>query len=158
MNLQKWTQLSEMAAALAVVVTLVILIQEVRTNTLAIRQQGLDQRATNVAQPFLDPAVLPRLYAKVKSVDGGVDPDVAAFMARYDMSMEEALQWTRHLSMLWRGVESEFLINGRSPTLDLWIRQAFRSPDIGLAWSSWEDWPGLFDPAFVQYVRQASGR
>jgi hypothetical protein len=165
MNLQRWTQLSEIAASFGVIITLVILIQEVRTNTLAIRQQTLEQRAAAVAEPFLNPEVLPGLYARVKAVDGEVDPDVAAFMERYAMTAEEALQWTRHLQVLWRSVEAEFLVNGPTPFVESFVDGALARTDsgqawgdLGLAWQAWESWSNYFDPAFAAYVRDRSPR
>lgn len=132
-RLEKWTQVAEIVAAAGVIITLVILVQEVRTNTLAIQEQSRAQFTAATAEPFLSPDVLPGLYAKVKGVDSlAVDPEVVAFVDRYDMTPAEAIQWTRLISIQWAQWEARFEREGPSEELARWIRLLMTKPDIEL--------------------------
>ena len=152
-RLEKLTQIAEIVAAVGVIVTLAILVQEVRTNTLAIQEQSRAQYAAAIAEPFLDPSVLPSLYAKVKSVDSqAVDQVVVAFEDRYDMTTEQAIQWTRLLHIQWSQLEARFAREGSSEDLARLVRLWMTSPDLELYARS----PNQLGGAFAEYVSRVT--
>ena len=99
----------------AVIVSLAILIFEVRENTQAINRQISNDRAAALSVPFFE-GELPTVLAKVSKVQG-YDPTLSSFMEVYDLTLEEAILWQRHLFYLWDVLESEFLAEGDSQQL-----------------------------------------
>ena len=153
-RLEKWTQVAEIVAAAGVIITLVILVQEVRTNTRAVQEQSRMQFTAAIAEPFLSPEVLPQLYAKVKAVDSlALDPVVASFADRYDMTPAEAIQWTRLLFLQWSQWEARFEREGPSVELASWIRLFMASPDFEL-YSRTNILPG--GAPFAEYVARVT--
>jgi hypothetical protein len=153
-RLEKWTQVAEIVAAAGVIITLVLLIQEVRTNTRAVQEQSRAQFTAAISEPFLSPDVLPGLYAKVKAVDSlALDPEVVAFVDRYDMTPAEAIQWTRLLFLQWSQWEARFEREGPSEELANWIRRIMAAPDFEL-YARTIDWPG--GGPFAEYVARVT--
>ena len=73
MKLQQWAHLAEIGASVGVIVTLLLLLQEVRGNTAAIERQASLDRTTAWTAPFFPSSDLPDILAKIKAVDG-VEP------------------------------------------------------------------------------------
>ena len=48
------------------------------------------------------------ILARIREVDGA-DPLLTAFVERYGFTTEEAILWTRHLRLLWNGLEADYL-------------------------------------------------
>jgi hypothetical protein len=137
-RLERFTQVAEIVASVGVIITLVILVQEVRTNTIVVEEQSRAQMMAALTGPFLNPDVLPGLYAKVKSVDSlAVDQAVVAFEDRYGMTTEEAVQWTRLLWLQWSQWEALFAREGPSEDLATIIRFTMTAPDVELFVRSW---------------------
>ena len=90
-KLQEYALITEIVSGIAILITLAILIIEVRNNTAAIELQVAENRSAASMAPFFNPQTLPGLYAKVKEVDGLDDEEIIAFMAHCDMSIEEAI-------------------------------------------------------------------
>ena len=109
MKLEQARQWSELVASVAVAVTLVLLVTEVRANTLALERQATMERTAAFGAPFLDDTVLASIVGKIKTVDG---PDrlPAAFVEQYSLTYEEATIWERHLWILWSSLEGDFLV------------------------------------------------
>lgn len=70
MNSRKLADWSEIVSSLVVVLTLVFLIVEIRTQTKAIERQAAQMRAENFAAPFLDSELLISASRKVRMRDG----------------------------------------------------------------------------------------
>jgi hypothetical protein len=107
MNTQAWAQRAEIVASCAVVVTLVFVILEIRSNTAAIERRATLDRATSLSAPFFMSPDMPAILAKVKAVDG-LDPELQAFADRYNLSAEESILWTRHLGEIWEGLQADY--------------------------------------------------
>lgn len=150
MKVERWTQWAEIVASVAVVVSLVFLIQEVRYNTAVMERQAVMDRAAVVNAPFLGESQLPSIIAKIKAVDGP-DPAVSAFVEQYDLSYEEAVRWTRHLSLIWIGLEADFIASGLSPRLERTTRGLLQSEDHQLFWEMGA--PQVADQKFREYAR-----
>jgi len=148
MKLQKWAQGAEIVASVGVVITLVILVQEIRWNTRALERQSDLDRAQALTTPFFEAPELASVLSKIKAVDGH-DPLPEAFMGRYELTPEEAILWERHLWLVWLDHEAEFERSGPSPKLEAWIRGALASPDNRLYWEVQRDAHGAGFQAFV---------
>lgn len=135
MRLEKWVPVAEVVASLSVVLTLLLLVIEVRANTAAIERETYVQRADRQYEPFLDPAAMPDIYAKIKAVDGP-DVSVQVLMDRYGLSVEEAVIWAWYLGQNWRGREADFLYDGPSESLEMSIRSLLAIPDNRAYWEA----------------------
>lgn len=152
MRLKFWVDVAEITASLAVVATLVILILQIKeSNDIEQAQAGLRQAQWD-AQLFLTSGELPQILAKIKDVDGY---DLQPWIERYDLSYAEAASWNRWLTLLWRGMEIDFLLLGPNARLDQTIRQAAHWPDQQL-YLQGAFFPGtpLFNKDFAAYVRE----
>jgi hypothetical protein len=148
MNLESWTQRAEIIASFAVVVTLVFLLLEVRSNTLAIERQAHLDRAESMAAPFLATPDLARVLAKVKAVDG-MEPLNQAFAKRYDLSAEESIVWVRHLSAIWDGLQADYTYTGQTEQVDQFARSLLSYPDNQMYWKFQGAW---YSADFRSYV------
>lgn len=146
----RWFHYIEVITGLSVVVTLVVLIVEVRTNTHAIERQILLDRAANAAAPFVLGPELLEAYERIKEVDGW-DPENQEFMERYRLEPRQAIAWTRFLLVNWSGLEADYLTSGPSGKLRSQIIGLMTFPDNRLFW---EAAGSMFDPEFVAYVEQ----
>lgn len=151
MKLERWAHWAEIGASLAVVVSLVFLIQEVRYNTKILERQAVLDRTEAFNTPFFGNSDLPSILVRIKAVDGG-DPVEQAFIDRYALTPEEAAQWVRHLALLWTVLEADYRVNGESGSLAAIARGLLESPDNQLFWElgapqvssiEFRDWVGL---------------
>jgi len=146
----KLLQYVEMITGVSVVVTLIILIVEVRTNTQMVERQLLMDATMNVAAPFTSGPELPQAYERVKEVDGW-ETSIQAFMERYDMEPAQAIAWTRFLTLNWGRIEADYLTIGPSEQLAAQIKGLITFPDNVLFW----DTRGRsFDAKFMDYVER----
>jgi hypothetical protein len=153
MRLQPWTQLAEIVASAAVVITLLFLIMEVRGNTRAVeRQIGLDGVA-RVTAPLINFADFAEIYGRVKAIDGP-EPLTAAFAERYRLTLEQSVRWARYHHQLWLGLQADYLYSGPSARLDNTLRVLLSFPDSRLFWDHEK---GLFTEAFAAHVEALRG-
>lgn len=157
MKLQQWAHWSEIVASVAVVVTLVILVREVRGNTLALERQADLDRAAALTTPFFSASRLASVLARIKSVDGA-DPLPQAFMDRYGLTPEDAILWERHLWLVWLQHEADFERSGPSPKLEAWIGAALDTPDNVLYWQTLGRYSGAEFRSFVNGIAAALGQ
>ena len=87
MKLKGWANLAEITASVAVVVSLIILIVQMKESNDIERAQSLFRVAYWDAQLFIMSEELPQAMAKIKAVDGN---DMQMYMDRYDLSYEQA--------------------------------------------------------------------
>jgi hypothetical protein len=113
---QSWREIGELVGISAIVVSLVVLIIEVRENTVAIERQIAMDRATALAAPFFE-SELPSILAKIQSVEGAHGATLA-YMENWDLSLSEAIRWERHLLLLWETLEAQYIADGPSEELD----------------------------------------
>lgn len=151
-QLRTWVDIAEITASLAVVVTLVILIVQIREAGLIEQRESAIRAAEWDAAVFLQSDVLAEALTKIKAVDG-IEEGIQELMDRYDMSYEQAAAWNRYLVLNWAGVQADYLYHGRSKELDQRILHNLQWPDqailirpvFGQTWSP-------FHPDFNDYV------
>jgi len=149
MKLERWAHWAEIGASAAVVVSLLLLVQQVRQNTVMLERQIALDRSTAFNAPFLEDSPLPDILERIKAVDGR-EPVEAALMARYDLDYAEAVRWVRHLALVWTALEADFIANGRSASLDGVAWALLGSPDNRLYWENGA--PQVTDGDFRGYV------
>ena len=150
MKLEHVASWSEVVASLGVIVTLALLVREVRDNTRALEREALVSRANTLYAPYLGESEVPAILAKVKAVDGPEELE-QAYIARYGLSYEEAAIWARYEGTIWSGLEADFALLGDSPAIAERIRVLLkRYPDIQLWWEVAS--PLLAGPEFRAYV------
>lgn len=148
-RLEQWSHWAEIVASVAIVVSLVFVLQEVRYNTVILERQAAVDRAQAFNAPYLADSPLPAILEKVKAVDG-MEPLEGALMERYGLTFQEAVQWGRHLSLLWTVLESDYRVNGHSPELAGVAVALLKSPDNQLFWDNGA--PQVTDGDFFGYV------
>jgi hypothetical protein len=151
MKLRMWVDIAEITASVAVVVTLLLLIFQMR-------ESDEQERVTNAlrmvqwdAQMFLQSDQLPTISAKIEEVS---NPDfMGEFRKRYDLSIEEAALWNRWLYLLWKSLEAEFLLVGPSDELEERIRLSISYEDQQLViLPQLKSTNALFHERFKRYV------
>jgi len=150
MNTRKWATWMEIVASVAVVITLVFLIYEVRQNTLAIERQTILDRQSRLVYPYLSSGDFRAVYAKIKVKDGR-ELRVKALIDRYELTDDESVLWVRHLDDNWKGIEADYIQYGPSPDLDGLIVGFLNFPDAKLYWESSVK-EGVFSTPFVDHV------
>ena len=148
MKLQQWAHWAEIGASVGVIIALLLLLQEVRGNTLAIERQASLDRAAIWTAPFFPSPDLPDILAKIKTVDG-LEPVDQEFVDRYNLTAEESILWTRHLASIWTRLETEYLYDGPSERLASLIQDFLTYPDEQLYW---ENDQVFFTTEFQSYV------
>jgi hypothetical protein len=152
MKMQKWVDLAEITASVGVIITLIILILDVRENTRALERQVHVERVSRLVAPYLENDAIPRVYARIKAVDGE-DALVQAYADRYDLTIEDAVRWRSHLDQLWTTIEADFLFSGESEALDTLVADLLVYPDEQLYW---EHSRPMFTKEFVVYLEAFS--
>lgn len=110
MKLRLWVDVAEIAASVAVVVTLVILILQIRESDEQERVQNSVRMAQWDAEMFLQSTELPVIAAKIEEAR---DPEfLIEFRKRYGLTAEQAGIWNRWLFLLWKSLEAEYLSSG----------------------------------------------
>ena len=142
----------EIVTGISVVVTLVLLLVEVRANTGALERQIRMDQAQSVAEPVLDDGLLRSAYRKVKERDGW-EPEVTAFMDEYGLTEEESIAWTRFLYWAWVRREADFTYLGRDPSLAASIHGLLIFPDNQLYWDTGRDGFSEEFQAWVDEIR-----
>jgi type III secretory pathway component EscR len=146
MKLKNWASIAEMVASLAVIISLALLVLEVRGNTLAVERQINKDHVRSILTPFIDPPILLSAMKKIKNVDGH-DDYVQAFMESYDLDSAEAYAWGNFLLIIWMDMEQDFVENGPSDRLAEQIRELVRHPDVTLFLENFE-----FSEVFNSYI------
>jgi hypothetical protein len=149
-----WKDIAEAVGIVAIVLSLILLVIEVRDNTAAVARQTALDRVAFITEPFFD-SDLSRILAKIKAVDSENAPQIVAFMKAYDLTHEEAITWDRHLWLIWEVLEAEYLVEGASQELDNQIRTLLSAPDnqvyVDLVG------PYRFSTQFAEHVRELRG-
>lgn len=131
LKLKKLALTAEVVASFAVIISLILLLLEVRGNTLAMERQTEMAHYNSLFTAFIEPTALMSAMTKIKAVDG-IEADIEAFIATYDMSETEATAWSRFQLLIWAGMQQSFIYDGPSDRLAKEIRQLLRFPDIVL--------------------------
>ena len=129
-----WTRWIEPLTSVSVIISLIVLIAEVRTNTRAIERQNRLDYVTSLTEPFLDDVPIGAVLAKIKAVDGREAP-IEAFIEAYGLTDVEAAAWGRYLYRLWYGIEADFYYSGRE-AVESTARTLLLYPDAKLYWKT----------------------
>ena len=152
MKLKLWVDVAEIIASVAVVITLVILIFQIREGNEIERVEAGLRQAQWDAQMFLMSNELPDILAKIKEVDGN---DMQPLMERYNLTYAEAATWNRWLTLMWRGIGIDFYRNGPSEGLARGIRNTATWPDQKLyIQGAFNEEASFYGPEFSAYVRE----
>ena len=111
---------AELIGVSSIIVSLGFLIFVIRENSLAIEQQAALERANTIAAPYFE-SELASILVKVSKVDGDFGLP-ARFVDRYDLTIEEAILWERHLWHVWEAIEASYITEGASEKLERQIR------------------------------------
>ena len=149
---KNWAQRIELIASVSVVVTLVLLVVEVRANTGALERQILLDRSANMATPFMEGPELLEAFRRVKSVDGW-GPLETEFMERYGLEPAQSVAWTFFLFKIWNNLEADHAFAGPSDELTASIQGLLAFPDNQLYWKHAAD---QFSPEFIAYVEEVA--
>ncbi|MEJ2483998.1 MAG: hypothetical protein P8049_13035 [Gemmatimonadota bacterium] len=145
MTTSRWRAWAELLAAVSVVVTLIVLVVEVRANTKAIERQILMDRTANVTAPYTSGPELLAAFEKVKRVDGW-DPTQRAFMHQYGLEPGEAISWMMFLVRVWKGLDADFAYSGPSEQLATSITSLLSFPDNRIFYQ-----PGVVSPPYGRH-------
>jgi hypothetical protein len=138
-------------ASLAVVISLTLVVMEIRGNTLAVERQVIADHQRAIFTPFLSPEVLVSAINKIKAVDGHANY-VQAFMTTYDMNESEAYVFTNFQLTIWADMVRDYTENGPSDRLAEQIRLLVRHPDVNLFLKHWAG-SGVFS-SYIESVRR----
>jgi len=133
MEFRRWAPVGEIIASVAVVVTLIVLIVEIRGNTLAIERQAVLDRSEHFSAPYLDGQDLAAIHAKVKAKDG-VSSVVQAIGDRYALSPQEAVVWHRYLDRIWSNLIANYRYGGPSAEIEETVAVFLTYPDSQIYW------------------------
>ncbi len=150
MKLKLWVDIAEIVASLAVVATLGLLVIQIsQSNDIEQRQSALRQAQWD-AEMFLLSDELPSILSKIKAVDGN---DLQPWMEKYGLSYAEAASWNRWLTLMWRGLELDYMLNGASDRMERAIRNAASWPDqqLYMRGTFLSETP-FFSDQFTEYV------
>lgn len=144
MKLEKWALGAEIVGATAIVITLIILIVEVRGNSDAIRAQTISAQVDRELERrrwiFLNEGGIADLVLKSRS--GAPISEAERFrLARYYVSLLDSFEWQ------YREVRADRLPES---VLNVWAWQGLWRDDPMMK-DRWELTKGIRDPAFVEY-------
>ena len=153
MKLEKWALIAEVVSGLAVVLTLVFVLFEIRTNNDFLERQLNLDRIDRTSRTVMESEYLPGIIEKIKKVDVDEIGDVTqAFMDRYGLSFVEADRFGRYQRQQWQGFEADYLAGARYPRMEQTIALLLSFSDQRLFWDNSEV---TFDPRFVEFVEES---
>ncbi len=152
MKLANAARMAEVVANLGVIITLIVLVVEVRENTRAQQRATLMDRSVAMNQVFFETPRMAEILSSIKAVDGWDSPAYEeAFADRYGTPIEDAILWARYMASLWAGLEADFVLDGPSPDLEARIRLLLPFADQVLFWETGA--AQISNTDFVTYVQ-----
>jgi len=151
MNWEATSTIAGIVSAIAVVVTLIFLVLEIRRNTREMSRRISVERTVRAFEPFLTASGMSEIHAKIKAIDGVEEP-TRAFMEAYGLSSQEAFRWFAHLALNWWTLANDFDFLGPSARLVAQIRQLLAYADNRLFWKISHGW---FSAEFTAYVEES---
>ncbi len=133
MRTKDWATWAEIVASVAVIITLIFLVYEVRQNTKALERQTMLERSSRLVGPYMSSGEFRAIYAKIKRKDGR-EESVAAFVDSYGLSDEEAVYWVRSLEQNFAGVAADYYRDGPTAELERLFTGLLSFPDAMLYW------------------------
>lgn len=148
-QLKAFALVAEIVGGIAIVVSLAILIMEIRENTAMLERRMAHDRAEAVSRDMIQSEDLAVILDKIKQVDGH-GPHITSFMNEYGLTAAESIRWNRHQHLIWQGLQADY--KAGSADVESVIRYAIQFPDNQLFIESLED--GIMDEDFLEFVRQ----
>ena len=151
MKLEKWALIAEVISAVAILVTLVILVIDVRFNSRLLERQlfldRVDRLYFGASNEMLE------IYEKMRAVEADSDSaHIQEFMSRYDFTYLEAQRWSSYAWRTWKTYEADYFLDDTGFSgLEENIRGSLRDPGLALYL---ELRPNLFDYRFVEFVEE----
>ena len=115
-KLQKWTVSAEILGGIAILVTLIVLILEVRENTETNRRTNMIQLTTAPVNAYLSNPNIQSVSNKVSEA-GRASPVIDIFQTEFNLTYEEARLYSSYMGYSWRIRESEYLYGTTEPEL-----------------------------------------
>ena len=138
--------LGELATAIAVIISLLLLVKEIDANTKATLYQIEADRIARI-RDAADSPYIPEIIAKVKETDSeAVEPATAALIENYSLSFTEADRLSRHLGAIWEGLQADYRYGIRDAK---YVQELLSYPDQQIFW---ENSAYRFDPCFARWV------
>ena len=131
MELKKVALIAEVAGGIAILITLIILTVEIRSNSQLIERQLILDRVNADAQVVDSPYLAP-IIVKIKSITKDMPPTHIEIMKRYDLSPEDAFRFFAYIQRDWTVLEADF--NFGSSGVEKRAKDLLRSEDIRLVW------------------------
>jgi len=150
MKLKKFALLAEIASGAAILVTLAVLVVEVRTNGALLQRQIELERIAMSSQPIESP-YLADILEKINAIRGRRGRrtnTVPAFVDQYGLSQVEAQRYVRWLRGQWQMHQADFR-SGLNSRLDRDIQDELYFSDMQLFW---QESKAIFDDDFVLFV------
>jgi hypothetical protein len=141
-KLKEWATITEITASFAVIISLVLLVVEVRGNTLAIERQIDKDHRRAIFTPVIDPPILLSAMERIRAVDGQ-ETHVQAFMETYDLNDAEVYVWGNFQLMIWTEMQQDFVNNGPSERLAAQIHSLAIHSDVALFVENFESSGGF---------------
>ena len=149
MRLEKSALWAEILGGAGILITLIILVFEVRENRSLIERQMRLERANLAAELTINSPYLPDILAKMKLVDTeAISSPIKAFMDQYDLTFQEAARFTTLLQRQWFGFEADYYAG--TPDLEREMTRMLKFPDQQLFWNNAPE--GLFGEEFSDFV------
>ena len=146
MKLKDIALLTEIVGGAGILISLLVLVFEVRQNNALVERQILLDRA-DLDASIIESQYLPPIIAKIQAVQG-VLPVESAFSRQYELSEEEAIRWSRLLRRDWNNYEADF--DAGLPGADSEILTIMQFADQRLYWTAEKS---KQETKFVEYVR-----
>ena len=146
LKLSDWASIAEIVSGIAIVVTIVVLIFELRSNSsLLERQIELDRIDRGLISQ--ESPELAEVLAKLRMANG---PRAAhrLFMDEYGLTYVEADRFLRFARSQWQGFQADFLF-GESDELTDTIPVLLGMPEVAIFWRQTSS---SYDPEFVEFV------
>jgi hypothetical protein len=147
MKLAQWAQISEVLATVGIVVTLLFVAFEIRTNNDLIEYQLEINRVTRDVADAESP-LWPDILSKIDDVDPIPNPGVQIYVDRYDMTLAEADYLARTKRRRWVGWQADFAF-GYTDAIERLIPITLTRQDDVLYWDTVKN---LYDQDFVRFV------
>ena len=141
---------TEIVGGLAVLVTLIILVIEVRENTETNRRANLIQLTTAPLSAYLDNPEIQAISAKISESQPAESNFQKILLDEFGLSREEAQLYGRYLGYNWRIRESEYLYGNSDPVVfEQNMRFNLRDRPAQLYW---EHGTAPYHPEFRAYI------
>jgi hypothetical protein len=150
MRLDQWTRIGELIGTVVIVVSLIVLIVQVRESTELTKRQIIRDRSEMLNMPFVhSPRVYGQISAKI-NLKGGFAPFQALLMDEYGLTPEEAIVWNRHMIAAWGVLASDFEYSGVKADLEPIVTNYLRWEDTAKFWEV--SGRTMYSERFVNYV------